>query len=111
MDVMPPRGVCRDNRYILMAHKYESVSIHVIIMHLLYVTFLPHPRVPGNFHIEMRSKHHNINPTAANLSHVVHSLTFGPVMPASATRRLEKVPNEFFDLQSTQSMNEHVSYG
>ena len=65
--------------------------------------------MPGNFHIEMRSKHHNINPTAANLSHVVHSLSFGPVMPTSATRRLEKVPKEFFDLQSTQSMNDHVS--
>jgi hypothetical protein len=35
-------------------------------------------RVPGNFHIEMRSKYHSVHPPVANLSHVVNSLTFGP---------------------------------
>lgn len=37
-------------------------------------------RVPGNFHIEARSKYHNLNPTLTNVSHVVHDLTFGPPM-------------------------------
>lgn len=36
--------------------------------------FLLVNRVPGNFHLEMRSKHHNINPSAANLSHIVRNL-------------------------------------
>lgn len=41
-------------------------------------------RVPGNFHIEMRSKHHNFNPAASNLSHIVNSLSFGPILPRTA---------------------------
>lgn len=42
--------------------------------------FLLVNRVPGNFHIEARSKYHNLNPTLTNVSHVVHDLTFGPPM-------------------------------
>ena len=42
--------------------------------------FLLVNRVPGNFHIEARSKYHNLNPTMTNVSHLVHDLTFGPPM-------------------------------
>ena len=42
--------------------------------------FLLVNRVPGNFHIEARSSYHNLNPVMANLSHQVHTLSFGPVM-------------------------------
>ena len=42
--------------------------------------FLLVNRVPGNFHIEARSSYHDLNPAMANLSHQVHSLSFGPVM-------------------------------
>lgn len=63
--------------------------------------------MPGHFHLEMRSKHHNINPTMTNLSHVVNHLSFGPVLPRSATRQLEGLPKEFFSMDSTQPMNDH----
>jgi hypothetical protein len=33
--------------------------------------------VPGNFHVEARSRAHNFAAAAANLSHVVNNLTFG----------------------------------
>ena len=36
-----------------------------------------HDRVPGNFHIEARSKHHNLNPETSNVSHIVNHLSFG----------------------------------
>jgi hypothetical protein len=45
----------------------------------LLTGFLLVNRVPGNFHIETRSKHHNLNPVLSNLSHVVNHLSFGPV--------------------------------
>jgi hypothetical protein len=43
-------------------------------------------RVPGNFHIEARSSLHNLNPLMANLSHIVNSLSFGPVLVGSAVK-------------------------
>lgn len=65
-------------------------------------------RVPGNFHIEMRSKHHNINPPLANLSHVVNHLSFGPVLPKTAVRRLSIIPPKYFNFNSTQPMNDRM---
>jgi hypothetical protein len=46
-------------------------------------------RVPGNFHIEARSKYHNLNPPLTNVSHVVHELTFGPPITKEYRRKLE----------------------
>eukprot|EP01041_Mallomonas_annulata_P009182 gene9182-19039_t len=46
----------------------------------LMVGYLLVNRVPGNFHIESRSKHHNMNPAMANMSHIVNHLSFGPVL-------------------------------
>lgn len=34
-------------------------------------------RVPGNFHIQARSPHHDMNPLMANLSHEIHDLYLG----------------------------------
>lgn len=51
--------------------------------------FLLVNRVPGNFHIEARSKHHNLNPAMANISHVVNHLSFGPVLSRNALRRVQ----------------------
>eukprot|EP01039_Chlorochromonas_danica_P007538 gene7538-8336_t len=62
-------------------------------------------RVPGNFHLEMRSKHHNINPTVANLSHIVHHLSFGPVLTTTATRRLSQLPTKYFDVAHTHRLD------
>jgi hypothetical protein len=55
----------------------------------------------------MRSKHHNINPPLANLSHVVNSLSFGPILPKQAMRRLSIIPATYFTFDSTQPMNNH----
>ena len=62
-------------------------------------------RVPGNFHIEARSKHHNMNPAMANLSHVVNHFSFGPVLSKAAARRIDDIPNQFFSLESTKPMD------
>lgn len=65
-------------------------------------------RVPGHFHIEARSINHNLNPKAANLSHVVNHLSFGPLLSSQNRRKLANVPNELFDLESTQPMNDNM---
>ncbi len=56
----------------------------------------------------MRSKHHNINPPLANLSHVVNHLSFGPVLPKTAVRRLSIIPPKYFSFNSTQPMNDRM---
>lgn len=70
--------------------------------------FLLVNRVPGNFHIEARSKNHNLNPVMANISHVVNHLSFGPILPASAIKRLNVIPDEYFTLDSTQPMDDNI---
>lgn len=69
--------------------------------------FLLVNRVPGNFHIQMRSKNHNINPPMANMSHVVNSLSFGPIVPRSVERRLNSIPPEYFNIKNTKPMDEN----
>lgn len=61
--------------------------------------FLMVNRVPGNFHIEAKSKSHNLNAAMTNLSHVVNHLSFG--IPTNelyndrkAKRILKQVPAE-----------------
>jgi hypothetical protein len=39
-------------------------------------------RVPGNFHIQARSEHHDMVPHMTNVSHVVHDLYIGEPMAA-----------------------------
>ena len=54
-------------------------------------------RVPGNFHIEAKSKNHNLNSAMTNLSHVVNHLSFGEPMDQQSrkTKRiLKQVPEE-----------------
>mmetsp|Transcript_27056 Transcript_27056/g.81127 ORF Transcript_27056/g.81127 Transcript_27056/m.81127 type:complete len:485 (-) Transcript_27056:32-1486(-) len=45
-------------------------------------------RVPGNFHVEARSPHHEINAAMANLSHVVNHLSFGTKMTSPLKRKV-----------------------
>jgi protein disulfide-isomerase-like protein len=70
--------------------------------------FLLVNRVPGNFHLEARSKHHNLNPKMANLSHVVNHLSFGPVLSRSAIRRMNGIPESYFSMDSTHPMDGNV---
>mmetsp|Transcript_11030 Transcript_11030/g.14536 ORF Transcript_11030/g.14536 Transcript_11030/m.14536 type:complete len:482 (+) Transcript_11030:149-1594(+) len=55
-------------------------------------------RVPGNFHIEAKSKSHNLNAAMTNLSHVVNHLSFGPPIDLKEDRKarriLKQVPEE-----------------
>lgn len=55
-------------------------------------------RVPGNFHIEARSKSHNLNAAMTNLSHIVNHLSFGPPIDLEKDRKarriLKQVPEE-----------------
>jgi protein disulfide-isomerase-like protein len=54
-------------------------------------------RVPGNFHIEAKSKNHNLNSAMTNLTHIVNHLSFGePIDQISrrTKRILKQVPEE-----------------
>lgn len=56
-------------------------------------------RVPGNFHLEAKSKSHNLNAAMTNLSHVVNHLSFGTPweemsQDRKAKRILKQVPAE-----------------
>jgi len=48
------------------------------------------PRVPGNFHVEARSKTQDVSPTMANLSHIVHHLQFGESLDPALERILPR---------------------
>lgn len=51
--------------------------------------------MPGNFHLEARSKNHNLNPVMANLSHVVHHLSFGNPLDEHDKRFVTLLPYYF----------------
>merc|ERR1711865_622605 len=54
-------------------------------------------RVPGNFHIEAKSKNHNLNAAMTNLTHRTNHVSFGdPIDNPSrkAKRILKQVPEE-----------------
>jgi len=54
-------------------------------------------RVPGNFHIEAKSKSHNLNAAMTNLTHKVNHLSFGESMltPSRKFKRiLKQVPDQ-----------------
>ena len=70
--------------------------------------FLLVNRVPGNFHIEARSKHHNLNPVMSNISHVVNHLSFGPALSRNALRKVDEVPKQYFAIDSTKPMDGNV---
>ena len=44
-------------------------------------------RVPGNFHIQARSPHHDLVPHLTNVSHVIHSLSIGEPVVKSLVNR------------------------
>ena len=72
--------------------------------------FLLVNRVPGNFHIEARSNFHNLNPVMANLSHTVHSLSFGQPMSKKVRQMTQSIPKEFFsdELRSPIDQKDYV---
>ncbi len=67
--------------------------------------FLLVNRVPGNFHIEARSNFHNLNPVMANLSHTVHSLSFGQIMSKRVRSMTKSIPEELFSDKLTSPID------
>jgi hypothetical protein len=53
-------------------------------------------RVPGNFHIEAKSKNHNLNAAMTNLSHVVNHVSFGEPVD-SANRKTKRILKQVDD--------------
>merc|ERR1719198_1627118 len=54
----------------------------------MLVGFLLVNRFPGNFHIEARSKNHNLNAAATNVSHLINHLSFGNDLTDDQRRRI-----------------------
>jgi len=88
------------------AHEVRKENMRTDHPGCLMSGFLLVNRVPGHFHIEARSKFHNLNPAGSNMSHVVHQLSFGPTLSRNALRRVEEVPDTFFSMASTKPMDD-----
>lgn len=65
-------------------------------------------RVPGYFHIESYSEHHQIDATLANLSHAVHHLSFGanPLVTTDMASKLQYIGKEYFSYDAVTPMND-----
>lgn len=89
---------------LLMLYCYVYILFHFILLTVGSLIYFC--RVPGNFHIEARSKHHNLNPAMANLSHVVNELSFGTPLNRNQQRRVESLPKAYFNKDSLAPMND-----
>lgn len=72
-------------------------------------------RVPGNFHIQARSPHHDLVPHLTNVSHVIHSLSLGePVVKKLVERGMQrgnlKVPSDLLEKVAPMDGNVYVSH-
>ena len=65
-------------------------------------------RVPGNFHIEARSKSHNLNAAMTNLSHSVNHLSFGQPLRGEQKRKMKRFP-EFSEQISPMDGNVYIN--
>ena len=63
-------------------------------------------RVPGHFHIEARSDHHNLNPAMSNLSHVVNHLSFGKTLLRNEKKRVDAIPEAYFSPTASNPMDD-----
>jgi hypothetical protein len=70
-------------------------------------------RVPGHFHIEARSDHHNLNPVLSNLSHVVNHLSFGKSLLKNEQKRVDAIPEAYFSPAARSPLDdrEYVNTG
>lgn len=72
-------------------------------------------RVPGNFHIQARSPHHDLVPHLTNVSHVIHSLSIGePVAKRLLENGIDKgnihVPRTIVDKLTPMDSNVYVNF-
>jgi thiol-disulfide isomerase/thioredoxin len=68
--------------------------------------FLLVNRVPGHFHVEARSDHHNLNPVMSNLSHVVNHLSFGAPLLKNELKRVAAIPEAYLSPTASQPMDD-----
>jgi Endoplasmic reticulum vesicle transporter len=71
-------------------------------------------RVPGNFHIQARSPHHDLVPHLTNVSHVIHSLSIGePIVKTLVNRGLSTgklmVPKDLTTKMSPMDGNAYIT--
>lgn len=79
-----------EKRKLFQAHRPDHPTCQIS-------GFLMVNRVPGNFHIEAKSKNHNLNSAMTNLTHVVNHLSFGDPVDGQSRRTkriLKQVPEE-----------------
>jgi len=73
--------------------------------------FLWVDRVPGNFHIQARSNKHDIAAHMTNVSHEVHSLTFGnPGVETTVQRNRFATPDGFNESLSPMDGNVYINH-
>jgi hypothetical protein len=69
-------------------------------------------RVPGNFHIQARSNHHDLVPHMTNVSHVIHHLTIGePMVYRMIENKNVKVPSDVENKLAPMDDNVYVTTG
>ncbi|CAM9401118.1 unnamed protein product [Heterosigma akashiwo] len=66
-------------------------------------------RVPGNFHVEARSKYHDLDPTMTNVSHIVHHLSFGQPLSPQQQKSLGRVPEDLRNKMNPLDGNTYVN--
>lgn len=69
-------------------------------------------RVPGNFHIEAKSKNHNLNAAMTNLTHRVNHLSFGEmgkIQSRQVKRTLKQVPESLQQFTPLDNKMYHTS--
>lgn len=72
-------------------------------------------RVPGNFHIQARSPHHDLVPHLTNVSHIIHSLSFGePIVKSLLNRGVSSgkilVPDDLQSKMASMDGNAYITY-
>lgn len=73
--------------------------------------FLMVDRTPGRFHIRAASLHHDIEPSAANVSHIVHHLSFGEIRARSYANPQNEpdLPVDAYSLTQPMDGNSYVT--
>jgi len=67
-------------------------------------------RVPGNFHILARSKHHDLAPHLTNVSHQVNSLSIGSPYTARVVSEMKNIPEDVTSKMTPMNGNVYTTY-
>lgn len=67
-------------------------------------------RVPGNFHILARSKHHDLAPHQTNVSHQVNSLSIGSPYTARVVSEMKDLPQQVHSKMTPMNGNVYTTH-